>query len=110
MSHQLSHYFESHSRVHLELLISLIIISKYFFFEQVEQLHRIFKLCGTPTEDYWKRSKVPTTFRPPRSYKPNLVESFRDFPSCLGLLQILLSIDPACRACAGSALQNEVSN
>ncbi|KAM7511262.1 hypothetical protein LguiB_010137 [Lonicera macranthoides] len=74
---------------------------------EVEQLHRIFKLCGTPTEDYWKRSKVPTTFRPPRSYKPNLVESFRDFPSCLGLLQILLSIDPAHRACAGSALQNE---
>lgn len=76
----------------------------------MEQLHRIFKLCGTPTEEYWKRSKVPTTFRPPRSYKPNLVESFRDFPtSFLGLLQILLSIDPAYRGSAGFALQNEVS-
>ncbi|THG03313.1 hypothetical protein TEA_011324 [Camellia sinensis var. sinensis] len=25
---------------------------------EVEQLHRIFKLCGTPSEEYWKRLKI----------------------------------------------------
>lgn len=30
--------------------------SKYELHEiQVEQIHMIFKLCGAPTEDYWKK-------------------------------------------------------
>ncbi|KAL7262792.1 hypothetical protein ACSBR1_001030 [Camellia fascicularis] len=75
---------------------------------EVEQLHRIFKLCGTPSEEYWKRLKVSTTFRPPREYKPSLREVFRDFPpSSSGLLNILLSLDPALRGSAASALGNE---
>ncbi|CAL5386340.1 unnamed protein product [Camellia sinensis] len=75
---------------------------------EVEQLHRIFKLCGTPSEEYWKRLKVSTTFRPPREYKPSLREVFRDFPpSSPGLLNILLSLDPALRGSAASALGNE---
>ncbi|KAB2603482.1 serine/threonine-protein kinase [Pyrus ussuriensis x Pyrus communis] len=77
---------------------------------EVEQLHRIFRLCGTPSEDYWKRLKLSTTFRPPRSYKPNLQEAFKDFPiSSLGLLSTLLALDPAYRGSASSALKNEVS-
>ncbi|KAA8546596.1 hypothetical protein F0562_002665 [Nyssa sinensis] len=75
---------------------------------EVEQLHRIFKLCGSPSDDYWKRMKAPTNFKPPHAYKPSLRETCRDFPaSSLGLLNILLDLDPAYRGSAGSALQNE---
>ncbi|KAJ0790615.1 putative protein-serine/threonine kinase CMGC-CDK-CRK7-CDK9 family [Helianthus annuus] len=75
---------------------------------EVEQLHKIFKLCGTPSSDYWKKLKLSTTFRPPHSYKPNLHEAFRDYPkSALGLLMVLLALDPAYRGSAGSALQHE---
>ncbi|KAF3620027.1 hypothetical protein FXO38_32593 [Capsicum annuum] len=33
---------------------------------EVEQLHKIFKLCGSPPGDYWKRYKLPlaTMFKP----------------------------------------------
>lgn len=75
---------------------------------EVEQLHRIFKLCGTPPEDYWKKLRISTSFRPPRTYKPGLFEAFSEFPeSALGLLTTLLALDPASRGCASSALQNE---
>ncbi|KAI3689303.1 hypothetical protein L2E82_47257 [Cichorium intybus] len=75
---------------------------------EVEQLHKIFKLCGTPPEDYWKKLKLSTTFRPPHSYKSNLREAFRDYPrSSLGLLAILLALDPVFRGSASSALQHE---
>ncbi|CAK7346743.1 unnamed protein product [Dovyalis caffra] len=75
---------------------------------EVEQLHRIFKLCGTPSEDYWKKLRLSTTFRPPPTYKPSLFEAFSAFPeSALGLLTTLLALDPASRGCASSALENE---
>eukprot|EP00257_Ricinus_communis_P019068 XP_015577945.1 probable serine/threonine-protein kinase At1g54610 [Ricinus communis] len=75
---------------------------------EVEQLHRIFKLCGTPSEDYWKKLRLSTTFRPPKSYKPSLFEAFGEFPeSSLGLLTTLLALDPAYRGSASSALQND---
>ncbi|XP_068321938.1 probable serine/threonine-protein kinase At1g54610 [Pyrus communis] len=75
---------------------------------EVEQLHRIFRLCGTPSEEYWKRLKLSTTFRPPRSYKPSLQEAFKGFPiSSLGLLSTLLALDPVYRGSASSALRNE---
>jgi serine/threonine protein kinase len=78
---------------------------------QVEQLHKIFKLCGKPSEeDYWKKMKLPTTFRPPSHYKPSFQEAFRAFPtSSFGLLTTLLALDPTSRGSAASALQNEVS-
>ncbi|KAJ7974019.1 Serine/threonine-protein kinase [Quillaja saponaria] len=75
---------------------------------EVEQLHRIFRLCGTPSEEYWKKLKLSTTFRPPKSYKPSLVETFKDFPvSSLGLLSTLLALDPHYRGSASLALQNQ---
>ncbi|XWS15294.1 hypothetical protein CRYUN_Cryun35bG0083600 [Craigia yunnanensis] len=75
---------------------------------EVEQLHKIFKLCGTPSEEYWKKLRLSTTFRPPQSYKPSLVDAFRNFSrSSLGLLSTLLALDPAYRGSASSALQNE---
>ncbi|MCO5572010.1 hypothetical protein L7F22_025761 [Adiantum nelumboides] len=38
---------------------------------EVEQLHKIFKLCGSPSKDYWNKSKLPhaTIFKPQQPYK-----------------------------------------
>ncbi|KAF8025019.1 hypothetical protein BT93_F2005 [Corymbia citriodora subsp. variegata] len=75
---------------------------------EVEQLHKIFKLCGTPPEDYWRKMKLPTTFRPRQLYKSNLVEIFREFPNTfVSLLSSLLTLDPASRGSASLALQHE---
>ncbi|XP_052197950.1 probable serine/threonine-protein kinase At1g54610 [Diospyros lotus] len=75
---------------------------------EVEQLHRIFKLCGSPSEDYWKRMKAPAAFQPPQQYQPSFLESFKDFPpSSYSLLTALLALEPASRGTAASALQNE---
>ncbi|XP_071726976.1 probable serine/threonine-protein kinase At1g54610 [Rutidosis leptorrhynchoides] len=74
---------------------------------QAEQLQKIYAICGTPPDDYWERYKLPLK----SSYKPSIqsnkciTETFRDFPpSSLSLLNILLSIDPAKRRSAASAL------
>ncbi|XP_017972452.1 PREDICTED: probable serine/threonine-protein kinase At1g54610 [Theobroma cacao] len=75
---------------------------------EVEQLHRIFKLCGSPSEDYWKKMKLPASFRPPQHYKPGYQEAFGDFPdTSFGLLTVLLALDPLHRGTAASALQSE---
>ena len=74
---------------------------------QVEQLHQIFKLCGSPSEDYWKKMKLPASFRPPHHYKPGYQEAFGDFPDSLfGLLTKLLALDPSYCGTAASALQS----
>ncbi|XP_052178128.1 probable serine/threonine-protein kinase At1g54610 [Diospyros lotus] len=77
---------------------------------EVEQLHKIFKLCGSPSEDYWRRSKLPhsTVFKPTQPYKRRLAETFKDFPpAAMELIESLLSIDPAHRGTAASALKSE---
>ncbi|XP_019168198.1 PREDICTED: probable serine/threonine-protein kinase At1g54610 [Ipomoea nil] len=77
---------------------------------EVEQLHKIFKLCGSPSEEYWKKSRLPhsTIFKPQQPYRRCVGETFKDFPSpALGLIEILLSIDPADRGSAASALKSE---
>ncbi|KAI4330139.1 hypothetical protein MLD38_028444 [Melastoma candidum] len=75
---------------------------------EVEQLHRIFKLCGSPSEDYWKKMKLPASFRPPQHYPPSFREIFKDFPaSSFGLLTKLLALDPAYRGTVTIALQSE---
>ncbi|KAJ0054010.1 hypothetical protein Pint_02256 [Pistacia integerrima] len=76
----------------------------------VEQLHRIFKLCGSPSEDYWRKSKLPysTVFKPVQPYRKRVAETFKDFPAtALGLMETLLSVDPALRGTAAFALNNE---
>ncbi|KAG6776226.1 hypothetical protein POTOM_019732 [Populus tomentosa] len=75
---------------------------------EVEHLHRTFKLCGTPSQDYWKKLQL-STFRPPRTYKTGPFEAFRTFPEiALGLLTTtFLALGPISRGCASSALQNE---
>ncbi|XP_073026354.1 probable serine/threonine-protein kinase At1g54610 [Primulina eburnea] len=77
---------------------------------EVEQLHKIFKLCGSPLEEYWRKSKLPhaTIFKPQQPYNRHVTETFKDFPApALALIEILLSIDPADRGSAASALKNE---
>ncbi|KAG9129271.1 hypothetical protein Leryth_015663 [Lithospermum erythrorhizon] len=74
---------------------------------EVEQLHKIFKLCGSPPEDYWKKLKSSASFHPPH-YKSSFREAFHRLPdSAFGLLYQLLHLDPARRGTAVSALQDE---
>lgn len=75
-------------------------------------MHKIFKLCGSPSEEYWKKSKLPhaTIFKPQQPYKRCIAETFKDFPpSSLPLIESLLAIDPAERKTAAAALRSEVS-
>eukprot|EP00252_Welwitschia_mirabilis_P018751 TRINITY_DN4185_c0_g3_i1.p1 TRINITY_DN4185_c0_g3~~TRINITY_DN4185_c0_g3_i1.p1 ORF type:complete len:848 (-),score=172.28 TRINITY_DN4185_c0_g3_i1:527-3070(-) len=77
---------------------------------EVEQLHKIFKLCGSPSDDYWKRSRLPhaTIFKPQQPYKRCVSDTFKDFPlSALALMEVLLAIEPANRGTAASALNSE---
>ncbi|KQK14762.1 probable serine/threonine-protein kinase At1g54610 [Brachypodium distachyon] len=77
---------------------------------EVEQLHKIFKLCGSPAEEYWKKSKLPhaTIFKPQQPYKRRIADTFKDFPqSAIRLIETLLSIDPADRLTATSALNSD---
>ncbi|CAM0884449.1 unnamed protein product [Alopecurus aequalis] len=73
---------------------------------EVEQLHKVFKLCGTPSEDYWDKMKFPhPTFKP---YERCIAQRFKDVaPSALSLLETLLSIDPDMRGTATDALNSE---
>ncbi|XVE89811.1 hypothetical protein DITRI_Ditri20bG0024400 [Diplodiscus trichospermus] len=77
---------------------------------EVEQLHKIYKLCGSPSDEYWKKSKLPnaTLFKPREPYKRCIKETFKDFPpSSLPLIDTLLAIDPAERLTATAALRSE---
>ncbi|GFZ05660.1 protein kinase superfamily protein [Actinidia rufa] len=77
---------------------------------EVEQLHKIFKLCGSPSEDYWRKSKLPhsTVFKPVQPYKRRFAEMFKDFPpTALWLMETLLSVDPEHRGTAAAALKSE---
>uniref|UniRef100_A0AA96NPG0 [RNA-polymerase]-subunit kinase n=1 Tax=Phyllostachys edulis TaxID=38705 RepID=A0AA96NPG0_PHYED len=77
---------------------------------EIEQLHKIFKLCGSPSEDYWAKAKLPdvTLFKPQRPYRRKIAETFRDFPpTALALLDTLLAIEPSARGTAASALDSE---
>ncbi|CAH2039007.1 unnamed protein product [Thlaspi arvense] len=77
---------------------------------EVEQLHKIFKLCGSPTDAYWRKHKLPSSagFKTAIPYRRKLSELYKDFPaSVLSLLETLLSIDPDHRSSADRALESE---
>ncbi|WVZ88853.1 hypothetical protein U9M48_035321 [Paspalum notatum var. saurae] len=77
---------------------------------EVEQIHKIFKLCGSPSENYCKKSKVPETamFKPQQQYRRCVAETFKDFPpSAIVLIDSLLSLEPEVRGTAASALQSD---
>ncbi|TVU25983.1 hypothetical protein EJB05_28507 [Eragrostis curvula] len=77
---------------------------------EVEQIHKIFKLCGSPCDDYWKKLDVPQTgmFKPSCQYRRCLAETFKGFPpSALVLLDNLLALEPEARGTAASTLQSD---
>lgn len=76
-------------------------------------MHKIFKLCGSPSEEYWKRTKLPhaTSFKPQRPYKRQITDTFKNFSSAtLALIDKLLSIEPQDRGSASIALKSEVTS
>ncbi|XP_010448806.1 PREDICTED: probable serine/threonine-protein kinase At1g54610 isoform X2 [Camelina sativa] len=77
---------------------------------ETDQLHKIFKLCGSPSDDYWTKLKLQLSapLRPMFPYGSHIAETFRDFPTCvISLLETLLSIDPDFRGTATSALKSK---
>ncbi|KAK8479049.1 hypothetical protein V6N13_028422 [Hibiscus sabdariffa] len=77
---------------------------------EVEQLHKIFKLCGSPPDEYWKKLKLPhsTMFKPQHPYESCLRQRCEEIPAAtLNLLETLLSIEPHKRGTASSALKSE---
>ncbi|XP_019413242.1 PREDICTED: probable serine/threonine-protein kinase At1g54610 isoform X2 [Lupinus angustifolius] len=77
---------------------------------EVEQLHRIFKLCGSPSEDYWLKLRLPhlTIFKPANNYRRCVAEAFKEYPSpAVRLIATLLSVDPEHRGTAAAALKSE---
>ncbi|CAN1175566.1 Probable serine/threonine-protein kinase At1g54610 [Linum perenne] len=76
---------------------------------EVEQMHKIFKLCGSPSEKYWRKTRFPhaTSFKPQQPYKRCIREVFKNFPpSALALVDQLLAIEPEARGTAASALES----
>ncbi|XP_010250585.1 PREDICTED: probable serine/threonine-protein kinase At1g54610 isoform X1 [Nelumbo nucifera] len=80
---------------------------------EVEQLHKIFKLCGTPSQEYLKKAKLPHAdfLKLQKRLDCCIRETFKDFPpSSLPLIETLLSIDPDERGTATAALNSEFFN
>lgn len=74
---------------------------------EVEQLHKIFKLCGSPPDDYWRKSKLPhaTLFKPQQRYESSLHDTCKDLPStAVNLIETFLSVEPYKRGTTSSAL------
>ncbi|KAJ0261837.1 Protein kinase superfamily protein [Hirschfeldia incana] len=77
---------------------------------EVEQLHKIFKLCGSPSDLYWKKYKLPnaTLYKPQHPYKRCVAEAFSGFSSStVDLVETLLAIDPDDRGTSTSAINSE---
>ncbi|KAL6659556.1 hypothetical protein ACP70R_003596 [Stipagrostis hirtigluma subsp. patula] len=77
---------------------------------EVEQLHKIFKLCGSPSEEFWANLKLSraTIFKPQHPYRRCVNDVYKDFPpTALTLLDRLLAVEPGNRGTAASALESE---
>ncbi|CAN8292568.1 unnamed protein product [Cochlearia groenlandica] len=77
---------------------------------EVEQLHKIFKLCGSPPADYWKKSKLPhaTLFKPQQHYDSCLRGTLKDLSDVdINLIETLLSVEPQKRGTASTALASQ---
>lgn len=74
-------------------------------------MHKVFKLCGSPPEDYWKKLELPhsSVMKPQQPYKRCVADTFKDTPApAVGLMETLLSMDPANRGTAAFALKDKV--
>ncbi|KAL8247083.1 hypothetical protein R6Q59_008299 [Mikania micrantha] len=77
---------------------------------EVEQLHKIFMLCGTPPDEYWSKPTLALAkmSKPRHAYQSSLRERCRELPkTAVNLLYTLLSVEPEKRGSAASALQSE---
>ncbi|KAF8087499.1 hypothetical protein N665_0583s0008 [Sinapis alba] len=77
---------------------------------EVEQMHKIFKLCGSPSDQYWRKTKLPlaTSFKPQQPYKRVLLETFKSLPSsALALVDRLLSLEPETRGSTSTTLNSK---
>ncbi|WOL10464.1 putative serine/threonine-protein kinase [Canna indica] len=77
---------------------------------EVEQIHKIFKLCGSPPDEFWKKTRLPhsAVFRSQHPYGNCLQKSFDFLPeSAFKLIETFLSIEPSKRGTASSALDSE---
>ncbi|ESQ34932.1 hypothetical protein EUTSA_v10006926mg [Eutrema salsugineum] len=77
---------------------------------EVEQLHKIFKLCGSPPADYWKKSKLPHAmlFKPQQHYDGCLRETLKDLSDAdITLIETLLCVEPHKRGTASTALVSQ---
>ncbi|KAF4346649.1 hypothetical protein G4B88_006970 [Cannabis sativa] len=77
---------------------------------EVEQMHKIFKLCGSPSEDFWQKTRLPhaTSFNQQQPYRRSLQETFRDLPCfAMALVDKLLAIEPKDRGSATTALASD---
>ncbi|WOL00494.1 hypothetical protein Cni_G09207 [Canna indica] len=74
---------------------------------EVDQLHKIFSLCGPPSADYWRKLKLPNSSNTWSQYRPSIAETYKELPpSALSLLTVLLALDPTNRGTASSALES----
>ncbi|XP_074343908.1 putative serine/threonine-protein kinase At1g54610 [Apium graveolens] len=70
--------------------------------KEVDQLHRIFMIYGSPLGDYWRKLKwYPVDIIDPKKHFTRRVAP------ALALLESLLSIDPSARKSAVDALNSE---
>ncbi|XP_074345547.1 putative serine/threonine-protein kinase At1g54610 [Apium graveolens] len=77
---------------------------------ELDQLRQIFTLCGSPSEEYWRKLKLRPAeiFNPQKPFKRCIAEKFESLPApALALIETLLSIDPSARKSAIDALNNE---
>ncbi|KAI3704737.1 hypothetical protein L1987_74964 [Smallanthus sonchifolius] len=77
---------------------------------EVEQLHKIFMLCGTPPNEYWFKPTLPLAkmSKPRYAYQSSLRERCQELPkSVMNLPESFLSIEYEKHASATSALQSE---
>ncbi|ESQ47083.1 hypothetical protein EUTSA_v10027682mg [Eutrema salsugineum] len=77
---------------------------------EIEQLHKIYKLSGSPPDSFWKRNKIThaTSFRPQHTYEATLRERCNELSTTgVFLLETLLSMEPEKRGTASSALNSE---
>lgn len=80
---------------------------------EVEQLHKIFKLCGSPqSDDFWRKSKLPlasSMFKPQHPYPSTLRErTCKELPkNAIQVLETLLSIEPHKRGNISSIMDSE---
>uniref|UniRef100_A0A251TR88 Protein kinase domain-containing protein n=1 Tax=Helianthus annuus TaxID=4232 RepID=A0A251TR88_HELAN len=89
-----------------ELLLGCTNYGTYVDLWSVEQL----KLCGTPPDEYWNKSKLPlaTMFKPHHAYQSSPRETCKQLPeTAVDLIHTLLSVEPCERGPATSALKSE---